>query len=161
MLKARVLLYARRDGFDALATEIRAPVWSVEVTGLRIETRVALGAIVIPTRCPWRRSVSHRPIIEGRRRRRRRNDVDFARMSALPRIAPMPNPARPAPTAEPLPACVGNTNENTDNPIVAFATATLKPFIIGVPQGRASAFAAEALLTEPKDGPKALLEGHE
>ena len=37
----------------------------------------------------------------------------------LPRMAPIPNPTRPAPTAEPFPACAGALSESAANPMAA------------------------------------------
>ena len=47
-------------------------------------------------------------------------------VSALPRIAPTPNPTSPAPTAEPLPACAGAVSESAAIPIAAVVTVILR-----------------------------------
>ena len=63
---------------EVLAAEIGCSVRPHEISRLRVEAWITPRAIVIPAWCPWRRPVSHGPVID-RRRRRRRNHIDLTR----------------------------------------------------------------------------------
>ena len=104
-----------------LPTEIGLPVRADEVARLRVETAVALGAIIVPSRRPGRGPIGSRTID-----RRRWWPAHRGATSALPRRAPTPKPTRPGPHPHPQPAFAGAGMENMPTPINAAAVMAFK-----------------------------------